>query len=94
MSLTIHKVVCVRKQAYLHLLVYPDRMGSTDDDIAAELRDSQAAVLTIDAIRRRRQRAVTAALNAGWTKYRVAAELGVAAPTVDSIIKAARGDAE
>ena len=69
-------------------------MTSTDDDIAAELRDSQAAVLTIDAIRRRRQAAVTAALNAGWTKYRIAAELGVAAPTVDSIIKAARKDGE
>jgi DNA-binding NarL/FixJ family response regulator len=69
-------------------------MNATDDDIAAELRDSQTAVLTIDAIRRRRQAAVTAALTAGWTKYRIAAELGVAAPTVDSIIKAARKDDE
>ena len=64
-------------------------MELSDDPIAAELRESQAAVMTIDAIRRRRQAAVTAALDAGWTKYRVAAELGVAAPTVDSIIKAA-----
>lgn len=59
----------------------------TDDLIAAELRDSQAAVLTIDAIRRRRQAAVMAARDAHWTKYRIAAELGVAAPTVDSIIE-------
>ncbi len=65
-----------------------------DDTIAAELRASQAAVLTIDAIRRRRQAAVRAALSAGWTKYRIAAELGVAAPTVDSIIKAAGRDGE
>jgi hypothetical protein len=62
----------------------------TDDLIAAELRDSQAAVLTIDPIRRRRQAAVMAALDAHWTKYRIAAELGVAAPTVDSIIETVR----
>ena len=65
----------------------------TDDAIAAELRDSQAAVNTIGAIRHRRQAAVLAALDADWTKYRIAAELGVAAPTVDSVIKAARRDA-
>ena len=51
---------------------------------------------TIEAIRHRRQAAVMAALNAKWTKYRIAAELGVTAPTVDSIIetvrKAARKD--
>jgi DNA-binding NarL/FixJ family response regulator len=64
----------------------------TDDAIAAELRESQAAVNTIDTIRRRRQAAVLAALDAGWTKYRIAAELGVAAPTVDSVIKAGRRD--
>ena len=64
---------------------------NTEEAIAAELRDSQAAVLYfIDAIRRRRQAAVMAALAAKWTKYRIAAELGVAAPTVDSIIEAVR----
>jgi hypothetical protein len=62
----------------------------TDDPIAAELRDSQAAVRTIDAIRRRRQAAVMAALDADWTKYRIAAELDVTAPTVDSIIETVR----
>lgn len=62
----------------------------TEDAIAAELRDAQAAVRTIPAIRRRRQAAVMAALDAGLTKYRIAQVLAVTGPTVDRIIHAAR----
>lgn len=63
-----------------------------DADIERELRDSQADVLAARAARLRRQAAVAAAQQAGWSKYRIAATLGVKAPTVDSIIKAASPD--
>ena len=63
-----------------------------DDDIERELRDAQAAVVAARAARLRRKAAVAAAQQAGWSKYRIAATLGVKAPTVDSIIKAAAPD--
>lgn len=59
------------------------------DVLTLELRESQDAVLTIEAIRRRRQDAVMAAIEAGWTKYKIATLLDIKGPTVDSIIKAA-----
>ncbi|MGW4525172.1 hypothetical protein [Amycolatopsis sp. NPDC004378] len=63
------------------------------DDIEAQLRAAQAAVdkaaKTTQQARTRRQEAVVAARAANWSKYRIAAVLGVKAPTVDSIIKTA-----
>ena len=40
-------------------------------------------------LRAERQQAVKEALGAGWTKYKIAATMGVRGPTLDSIIKAA-----
>lgn len=58
--------------------------------LAAELRDTQQA-LTEGTLRLRleRQQAVMKARAAGWSKYKIAATLGVKGPTVDSIISAA-----
>jgi DNA-directed RNA polymerase specialized sigma24 family protein len=63
-----------------------------DDDSAIEheLTDAQAAFASISEIRVRRQRAVMRARAAGWSKYRIAAVLGVKGPTVDSIISSAK----
>lgn len=60
------------------------------DAIETELREAQAAVEAIRAARVRRQKAVQAAISAGWTKYRIAQTLGVSAPTVDSILDATK----
>lgn len=57
-------------------------------EIEQRLKDAQAAMATAEAIRRERQEAVAEALAAGWTKYKIAATLGVRGPTVDSIVKA------
>lgn len=61
---------------------------TSDEAIDRQLRDAQAAVREIPAIRNRRQQAVRAAREAGWSKYKIAEVLGVKAPTVDSIIEA------
>jgi DNA-directed RNA polymerase specialized sigma24 family protein len=61
-----------------------------DTEIEHELTEAQAAFDRISEIRARRQRAVMAARDAGWSKYRIAAMLNVGAPTVDSIIAAAK----
>lgn len=58
------------------------------DAVKAELRDAQAAMAEAEAIQRRRRKAVAAAREAGMSKYAIAAELGVNASTVNSIIKA------
>jgi hypothetical protein len=69
-------------------------MDSTDDQaLERDLREAQAAVIAAREARLRRQEAVTAARAAGWSKYRIAEVLGVKAPTVDSILKAAGPDA-
>jgi DNA-directed RNA polymerase specialized sigma24 family protein len=69
------------------------RMDSTDDQvIERELREAQGAVIAAREATRRRQKAVTAARAAGWSKYRIAEILDVKAPTVDSILKAAARD--
>lgn len=63
-----------------------------DDDsaIERELTEAQAAFAAISEVRLRRQRAVIRARQAGWSKYRIAAVLGVGGPTVDSIISSAK----
>ncbi|WP_410633351.1 hypothetical protein [Amycolatopsis sp. cmx-4-83] len=60
-----------------------------DPEIEAELVAAQAAVDSAKQARIRRQDAVVAARAAGWSKYRIAAVLGVKGPTVDSILRAA-----
>lgn len=57
--------------------------------IEAELIAAQAAVKSAQQARIRRQEAVVKARAAGWSKYRIAAVLGVKGPTVDSILRAA-----
>jgi DNA-directed RNA polymerase specialized sigma24 family protein len=71
-------------------VVYPVAMDRPDDKaVESELRAAQAAVISAREARLRRQAAVLAARGAGWSKYRIADVLGVKAPTVDSILKAA-----
>ncbi|HEY1701223.1 MAG TPA: helix-turn-helix domain-containing protein [Trebonia sp.] len=65
---------------------------NTTDDLERELREAQAAVAAAQEARLRRQKAVTAAREAGMSKYKIAEILGVKAPTVDSILKAAKAD--
>lgn len=61
-----------------------------NDPIAIRLRAAQEAVdVRLTAIYRERQDAVVAAREAGLSKYRIAEVLGVKAPTVDAILKAA-----
>ena len=57
-------------------------------EILAELAAAQRDVKSIDEARARRQQAVTVALAAGWSKYKIAKALGVAPATVDAIIAA------
>lgn len=61
-----------------------------DINIEDELAQAQAAVLEAPL---RRQRAVMAARAAGWSKYKIAATLGVKEPTVTSIIATAEKNA-
>lgn len=65
-----------------------------DPAIEAELVAAQAAVDSAKQARIRRQDAVVKARAAGWSKYRIAAVLGVKGPTVDSILKAAEDSKE
>jgi DNA-binding NarL/FixJ family response regulator len=63
-----------------------------DDEtaITRELTDAQTALKTTgQELILNRRKAVMRALDAGWSKYKVAATLGVKSPTVDSIIKSA-----
>ena len=65
-------------------------LASMDDSqIERELTEAQTAVNTARQARTRRQTAVMQARTAGWSKYRIAAVLGVKGPTVDSIIASA-----
>jgi DNA-directed RNA polymerase specialized sigma24 family protein len=73
--------------------MYHAHVEDTDDALERELREAQADFARLTAARLRRQAAVTQAKYAGWSKYRIAAVLGVERPTVDSILKAAaRGE--
>jgi DNA-binding NarL/FixJ family response regulator len=59
------------------------------DDVERDLIAAQAAIDRAKTARTERQDAVVRARAAGWSKYRIAAVLGVKGPTVDSIIAAA-----
>jgi len=63
-------------------------MEDSDSDIERELTEAQAAVAA-DQARNQRREAVMRARAAGWSKYRIAATLGVKGSTVDSIISSA-----
>lgn len=60
-----------------------------DSQIERELTEAQAAVVRAREVPRQRREAVMRAREHGWSKYRIAAVLGVKGPTVDSIIAAA-----
>ena len=64
-------------------------MDEDDSAIERELTEAQAVFAGIGEIRLRRQRAVIRARAAGWSKYRIAAVMGIKGPTVDAIISAA-----
>ena len=59
-----------------------------DSEIERELTEAQAEVVSAREAPARRRRAVMLARENGWSKYRIAAVLGVRGPTVDSIIAA------
>lgn len=64
--------------------------GGAEIDIERELVASQAEVTEIATqARLRRQRAVLAALDAGWSRYRIAQVMGIASGTLNAIIAAA-----
>lgn len=63
-----------------------------DTELERALRDAQDAVTLAREAKVQRQEAVLRARSAGWSKYRIAAVLGVKGPTVDSIIAAAERD--
>ena len=60
-----------------------------DSAIERELAEAQADVIKAREAPARRRRAVMLAREHGWSKYRIAAVLGVKGPTVDSIIASA-----
>jgi DNA-directed RNA polymerase specialized sigma24 family protein len=60
-----------------------------DSDIERELNEAQADVIKAREAPARRRRAVMLAREHGWSKYKIAATLGVKGPTVDSIIESA-----
>jgi len=60
-----------------------------DTQIERELTEAQADVIKAREAPARRRKAVMLARAAGWSKYRIAATLGVRGPTVDSIIASA-----
>ena len=64
-----------------------------DAAIERELAEAQADVVKAREAPARRRRAVMAAREADWSKYRIAATLGVKGPTVDSIIASAEREA-
>lgn len=65
-------------------------MTEGETDIERELIEAQAEVTEIATqARLRRQRAVMAALDAGWKPYRIARVMGIAGGTLNAIITAA-----
>ena len=60
-----------------------------NDEIERELVAAQVDVEKAREAPARRRRAVMLAREHDWSKYKIAAVLGVKSPTVDSIIKAA-----
>jgi DNA-directed RNA polymerase specialized sigma24 family protein len=66
-----------------------------ESEIERELTEAQADVVKAREASVRRRKAVMLARDAGWSKYKIAATLGVKGPTVDSIISSAeRGDSD
>jgi DNA-binding NarL/FixJ family response regulator len=66
-----------------------DKSLAEREQAERELADAQKAFRDgTSRLRKRRQEAVTRALDAGLTKYKIAATLGVKGSTVDSIISA------
>lgn len=63
-----------------------------DSEIERKLTEAQARVVSAREARTERQEAVMAARAHGWSKYKIAAVLGVRGPTVDSIIASAERD--
>lgn len=73
------------------LLPPASELAASDAAIEARLTRVRTELMPqIQAIRQDRQNAVLEARAAGWSKYRIAGVLGVAGPTVDSIVKTAR----
>jgi len=69
--------------------------GMDDAEIERRLKDSQERIIEAREATTERREAVMLARRAGWSKYRIAATLGVKGPTVDSIIESAeRGQGE
>ena len=64
-----------------------------DSEIERELAEAQADIVRARAAPVRRRKAVMLARAAGWSKYKIAATLGVKGPTVDSIIASAEREA-
>ena len=64
-----------------------------DSAIEHELTEAQADVVKARKAPARRRKAVMLAREQGWSKYRIAAVLGVKGPTVDSIIESAEREA-
>jgi len=60
-----------------------------DTEITRKLTEAQSALAETRKAEARRREAVMLAREYGWSKYRIAAVLGVKGPTVDSIIKSA-----
>ena len=67
--------------------MYPFVMD--ESEIERALTDAQAAVVKAREAPAQRRRAVMLAREHGWSKYKIAATLGVKGPTVDSIISSA-----
>lgn len=65
-----------------------------DDEITRELVEAQADVTKAREAPARRRKAVMLAREHDWSKYRIAAVLGVKGPTVDSIIESAERHAK
>jgi hypothetical protein len=63
-----------------------------DEDIQRELIESHAAVKAAEEARARRQKAVVAALDAGWSRYKIGKVLGMGDNNVLAIMKAAGRD--
>jgi DNA-binding NarL/FixJ family response regulator len=68
---------------------------SDEDAVRQRLDDAQRTFAEgTRRLRAERQQAVMEALNAGWTKYKIAATMGIKGPTLDSIITAAEREAK
>jgi DNA-directed RNA polymerase specialized sigma24 family protein len=67
----------------------------SDDDIGRRLADAQKAFAEgTRKLRLERKQAILEAREAGWSKYKIAARMGIKGPTVDSIIASAGQEAQ